>query len=613
MKNLRTKVLLNMLLNFTFLFFLFGLILGVLRIVTFLTNLDLLFFPIKVEVSVLNSLNNQSISEITVFLNGQKLNTNNAGVALFDNITNTELNIIVDSDKYEKVEKNITIQRSLNKSLYGVELFLRPNEIGFLNGRFVADENYTFQDDKLYVNDVEYKINPDGTFVVQDLVANSNADLVYESYNYLDVSKSIFINPGNNYIPPVKLEKSGDLVGVLKSYVREDIVNNVQFDVFGITDSQKLIFDQGKFLIKDLELGKEYSLRVFASGYLTQNYTQKINQGLNDLYGFKLVEVGKVIHWLKIDNVENFYSTNLDGSNLQKITNFNSTRRISLKDIYYDNSSDVLYFTASGLENVPRLRSSNIKLPYSIDLKDETYNLKRLIDDSKIPNLQNLRTFFRAGVSINLYEPKTSLSEKIVVLEVILLDESDKASIELRRGPNLKFGDFFVTKNKNYVIYTEFLSNSKSSTSNLIIQNINTKDVITIEESGIDINILDATYDGNLVIYTIKNKQTNLSELVAFNTKTLQKQVYSQNFTGFYASIWNQDEDVLTFIDRKDGRDGIFKFSLSQNTLRRVVTLAAKDKVIDFFHQSKYSFYRTNDSLYVVDLAKPVPYRKVNL
>jgi hypothetical protein len=604
------RLILSRILNFLLIFFVFGCILGVLRIFLFLTNIDLIFSPISLEVKVLSELNGRALSDVNVKIGEVEVKTDKNGVAQFNGIQTTDILISVQAQKYNSVDTSISLGRIFNENNYKVEIKLIPNEIGSISGRLLANESYEFLDDKLLLDEVVYEIKKDGTFSIGEIAVAKEISFKFISDNFVDIDRQLSISSGVNILPDIKLQPAGDFVGELKTYVREDLIKNVRFDVFGVSENQIEISANGQFKIRDLEVGRTYQLRVFAPGYLTQDYSQQIKQGKNDLFGFKLIEEGKVIHFSNKDNTQNFYKSNLDGSDYLAITNNPPNKRLSPNEQFFDNNKSIFYFGSEDLENIRSLQTK-VNIPYMIDINSTGDTLPtRLINN--IENLGTLYHFFEAQTTLNIYQERGSNRDKTYVFEAIDLKSLGNKRKVLRRGINLFFDNLKVSDNSKYSFYGEYTSQPTSQTPrNLRRMDIDTGDVVILEENSAAIELLDVSYDGNIAIYSMLNTNTKLRELVKFNVATMQKAIISKNFTGRLVSLWNQDENKLIYVDKKDGREGIFMMDLIKNTNQRVLSLTPNESYIDFFHQSKYSFYRIKSGLFVVDLANPKNYKKV--
>lgn len=569
--------------------------------IAFLTGLDLNFAPIQIEGVVKNSLTTIPVPDVEIKINDQIAKSDENGFFRVKNISATEITVSASKEGFRITNINANISRIFGENTYRIDLEIIPEKVGALRGKFIGSEGYRFLDDKLKIRGIDYKLETDGSFVISEIEAGE-ADLGFLSDNYQDIKTKINISEGSAVLEDIVLTAAGDIVGEARSFVRDDIVTNIVFQVANVEQDQIEVSSDGKFRIKDLEVGRTYDIRVFADGYVTRDYTATISQGRNDLFGFRLVENGSAIIYSRLtgQTESNFFRIDFDGQNPRQLTNVADRVSLDPSFEFFNVSNQTLYYI-SPKERIRGI-SQNVSLPYAVNVATGVET--RLINN--FGAIGQLTPNFRAMKTINVYEQNVAGGRDRIMS---LVDFRNEELIELRRGRNFNFTELQISDNGDYVFYGEYSSNPNNiAEKNFYRVRVSDKVINKIAEER-NLKLFDVSKDGNLVIYSSTN-QSGFTELIEFNIDRQQRKVLSGNFSGSQVQFWEQDESKLIFLDIRDSRAGIFMMDLSDLSTRRV--LGSGDSYRFLHQQDQYTFYITQRGLYVVDLSKPQNLRLVS-
>jgi hypothetical protein len=301
-KNFKQKSGLFLKRIFKFFAVIFGLVISfyLLFFILTLANLDTKVFKVSLSGVVTDRFSKLPIENVSIQIdNKEYAKTNSKGAFSISNLELGKINIKVIASNYDEVNQEIEITRSFMNYTQIQNFDLVSSTIAALKGSFINfDSNYSFLNDSLFVNDNRINIQKDGTFFVQD-IAVGLAKLTFQSSSFKDIELNFEIDKGANILEAINLEKTGDIVGTFKSYVREDIATDSTISIDNVTQDKINILENGDFRVKDLEIGKTYKVFIESKGYLSRTYSSTIRQGENALKDFRLVENGVAIKMMK--------------------------------------------------------------------------------------------------------------------------------------------------------------------------------------------------------------------------------------------------------------------------------------------------------------------------
>jgi hypothetical protein len=565
-------------------------------------NLDTKVVKLTLSGTITDERTSEPIAEVQLIVDDKVIGTSDEnGVFEIKNldVDNIEVKFKVEN-YYEKIE-NISLKHSLLDYNVKKDITLRSSLISSLRGVFLTDQkDHKFAEDKLEVEDQTVSLNADGSFVVQDIPVGK-VMLKYSSPMYENVSKVLNLEPGENTLDKVDLVPAGDIVGDVISYLLEDVVLTTKFLIENVQDDQITVENSGKFTISDLEVDRTYKIRVTAEGYETRDYSIKIQQGLNKLFDFKLVEVGNSIFTKTVNSSNSketqLFASNFDGMNLTQLTDIED---FAPKYIYYDEASKLAYFSSDHANNRGVLRNY-IFLPYVINL--ETREITKIFT-APLTDVGNLYPNFQAQKVVNI----TSLSanSKQRILKVSNLDGT--SSKQLRTISAGEFGQITISDNGEYVFfYEKDISKNQNSFYRINIATSKVDESLEIEE----FSLFDVSSNGNRIIFSARKDSSNFLDLFMADYSTGEIRTLMRNYDGKNYQFKSGSDDVLLFYANREGIDNIYSYSISKNKDSRITNLTSDVKISELYQQGKFIFYKSNKGLFVLDFDKPKSGKKV--
>jgi len=567
-----------------------------------ITNIDTKFIKINLYGRIIDKTTSQPISNAKIIFNNNVIGQSDKdGNYLTQGLELGKITIEVKANGYEDFQTEVSINRSLLDYKTKLDISLSSSEVGQLYGKFITgNDNYSFLNDALTVNDQNIKINSDGTFVINEIKIG-NASLKFKSINFKDLDQSLNIVLGNNKIEPIKLQPAGDITGVLKSWIKEDLVLNTQFYVENIIQNQVEITQDGKYFIRDLDVNKLYKIRVTAQGYKNKDYQVTIKQGLNELFDFKLVENGSVVYQTaSSENREGnqFTMSDFDGRSPTILFNNNTNRSGVLSKEFYYSTENKLYFLSD--TNDYRSSLQGILLtPYSIDLASG--ELKSLITNSD--NLGILYPNYVAKRMINITTLNNSGGNDRVLQ---LMDLTGENRSQITSDSNGNYLNLLLSDNGKALVYENngskkglFRYSVDDNTNTLISQSINNK-------------VFDISEDSKKVLFARQNNSTGLTDLVIYDSVSSDVRVLKENFDGKQYRFIKGDNNKIIYFAHREDRDNIFIITIDQNRDDKISTLGPEYTVKYVYQQSGFIFYLTNRGLFIIDYKKPKNFKLVS-
>lgn len=533
--------------------------------------------------------NNQPVVNATVKLDDKQTTTDNNGRFQFFDLQIQTYHLLIQANAYEDYKEDIVLARGFLSYTTYKTFKLSTAGDGSITAKFVAsDSTYKFLDDKVVVGDKTFKVNDDGTVNATGL---KTGDVVFEfqSANYKDVKQSFKLEPGKNDRGEIPLTPAGDITASVKSWIKEDIVKDLGVTVEGVPAEQIKIAEDGTLLIKDLEVGRTYKMRTQWPGYQTRDYSVEVKQGTNEIFGFKVVENGKLPFLRKVGDENELFVSEFDGSNPKQIT----TGRVEPYGEYI--SGEIVYFLSTR-DNQSSTLNGNTFLVYAANATSG--NAQRITTNSKgfgriVPNLA-------AGKLANI---TTNNSQEDRKLEVMGLDGNGRVTIKtLPDGGS--FTDVAISGNGKYVFY---YAQDKAKSINGLYRADTATGQGTFIVNKPNLQILSVNANGDRVLYSATNTATNLQDLYLYIMSTGQDTTVRAAFTGGeYQFIRGSDTSII-YQDTKNGGTNVYTLDLSQNKETALTSFSGTEAVEAVYQQAGFIVYQTNKGLYMMDFAKPHP------
>jgi len=563
------------------------------------TNIDTQFIKITLYGHITDKVTTNPVKNASIIVKGKEVAKSDVnGDYSSTGLDAGKTTVTVKADGYNDLNMDVDVERSMLDYTTKQDFVLVSSRLGQLSGKLVANiDKYNFLGDQLLINDKAVTINSDGSFSA-DGITVGNASLKFKSINFKDLDQTIPIQTGTNQIQPIQLVPAGDILGVLKSWVREDLVLNTQFYVENVLQNQVDIGRDGSFAVKDLVVGKQYKIRVVAPGYQTRDYVLQIIQGNNELFNFKLVENTTAVFLGAGTNQQNanqFYKSDLDGLNYQPMTQFNQSKTYQE---YYNKTENKLYFLTDQDKNSTDIVGL-IRLPYSLDVS--TGNLVRLVTNTSDLGTIDANFIAKKMVSIKPYRNGPDDASKIQVMDI-----SGNNRQTIQSGTGYTFNNVSIADNAKALVYYQTGKNP-----GLYRYTLDNQQSTLISNSN-NIVVFDISEDGKKVLFGRQNSSTGLNDLVLYNTDSNSTQVVKENFDGQqYRFVKGNNNQIVYFAHRED-RDNVFLITIDQNKDDRITGLTPDYQIKAVYQQSGYVFYLTNRGLLVLDLTSPKNFKLVS-
>ncbi len=567
----------------------------VLFFLAYLANIDTAIFKIRMEGTITDSSTQTPISFAKVYINGQeKATSDETGNYQIDNLSPQVSDVKVTANGYDDFTKQIAITRGFLAYTVKQDFTLSSSQQASVEGKLIANNNkYDFSSDKIIINDKEYRINSNGTFNINDLKTGT-IHFQYNSMSFKDIDTQYVLLAGTNKLQDIVLEPAGDITGVLKSYVSEDLVLGAQFNIENVSASQVKVDDKGNFVISDLDVDKKYKIRVIADGYRTRDYEIVIKQGENKLFDFRLVENFTAAFLRKVENHSQFFRSDLDGINSEQVTFIDNFNPFSW---YFNNSESTLYFLSnhehfSGAE-------SNVRVAYSVDSSNK---LTRLTTNTT--NLGKVFANFSAKKLINIVTNHPGYSTSSQTLQVMDLSGENKKDIKsIDQGT---FSNVLMSDDGNYIFFVED-DGDNAGFYRVNIANGDSKLISQVE------NVIpyDISKDGGQVVFSRKNSATGFNDLALYNFSNNETRILDENLDGFNYQFVEDNDDQILYFAKRAGEFNVYKFTISLNKDEKVTGLTSDYEILSIYQNGKYLFYYTNKGLYVLDTTTPKNFKIV--
>jgi hypothetical protein len=536
---------------------------------------------------------NKPIGGASVTLNnGVQTETDARGNYTINNLDIATYTITVTADGFEETSTDTNIGRTYLNYANVVNFNLPKAGLATVSGKLIAPEaGYQFLDDQIEVKGVFFAVSTDGSFVLQDISTGPNS-LIVRSANFQDTTVKFDLFAGIN--PPlsdIPLLPAGDIVGDLRSYVRGDTVTDLTIEITEVPQAQ-IMRENGDFAVIDMEIGRIYTIRISHPDYETREYSLEIQQGQNRIEGFHIVEKGVLPFLRQIENEYQLFASNLDGENAKQLTTGDNNDPYAE---YYDKANDIIYYLSTR-DGVNNKLGGRALLAYAV--KPGEGNPQRLTTTTT--NIGQVTPNFAAGQLLN-YTGRQVNQTNERTLEIMGLDGGNRQTVVTVTGATID--DMSLSADGKVLYY--YVQDPQDALTGLYRT---ATDVISAQKlfDMPDLQIYDISYDGDRILFSATNDDTDLNELWIYNFTTNQRKLIKSN-TGnstHYQFISGSDNLVL-FLDFQEGGSNVYQLNIRDNVETRLTMFSGTEGVESVYQQREFALYQTNRGLYILDPAKP--------
>lgn len=526
----------------------------------------------------------KSVANAKVKIAGGEFSSDASGRFTVGGLEMQVYEIEISADGFVTLKDSVAIGRGLFMYTSQRNFVLSTSTSGSVIGKLVAadDVSYRFLDEVVKVgNDKTFKVSPDGTFVLKDVLTGAY-DILVSSPNYKDLFFNKYeIKGGQQSLDPISLTPAGDITGTLKSYLRENLVLNAELVIEGVAKDVFSVNESGEFVFKDLEVGKSYKLRASAEGYNTRDYTIKVAKGKNALPNFAMVEQGVVAYLAKQNNRIQVFVSDYDGKNPKQLTNTDY-------DPYglelVDNSSKVV-FASSRLGRVDF---------YAVPVASgNPQQLTAGVPESERPELIDAYPNYDAEKFTTVYVD-TVTKERVLAMRNI--DGSVKVEIARTAGT---FVDPRISDDGKFVSF--IINNKTGSDFGIYRFNLATNEKVKLNSDNAT-SVYDISASGGRVLYSVFDQATNVTSLKYADANTGQAVVLAATTNGQFYQFVDGSESRIIYTSSRNGQSNLYRLNIETNEEEVLTRGGGIESIVQ---QGSLLLYYKANGLYVIDLAKP--------
>jgi hypothetical protein len=534
------------------------------------------------------------VTGAVIKLGDTETKTDATGTYRFENLMPGTYELIITADKFEPITTSINISRSYLNYENKFNLDLVAATTTRANGKLIANRaDYNFVDDYLQVGDKKFSINRDGTFNFAEIPTGENT-WEFVSVNFKDLKEKYTFKAGGNDLGNIVLTPAGDLTANTQSYLTNTTVTNLQVSIEGVAPEQVSISKEGILLIKDLGIDKEYKIKIEHPDYQTRTYAATAKQGVNDIFGFRVVERGRVVFQRRIATVNHLFASDFDGENVVQITkeSFNPYAETLM--------GDQIYFLSPRDNLTSNIGGGNVLLPYVLNINGG--NPQRVT--SNYQDLGKLVPNFIAKRFVNVRRGENTRARIIEIAD--LNGESRKA---IYTADNVVINDILLAASGQHVAFQVQDQERNARRSGLYWSDSNTEAKRISTRSNI--LILDISASGNKVLYTTTENGSGITDLYIYTVNTGQDTLVRKSVKGQQYQFLSGSENDLLFFDFRDNASNAYKLTLHDNAEIKLTNFLSGEGVEAVYQQGELILYQTNKGLYVMDRQKLLPNKLV--
>ncbi len=557
-------------------------------ILTFLTRFDAMLFGLKLEGTVLSE--NSPIANATITLKDDTFTTNDAGKFSISNLKPGRINLNIQADGYKSQDFEVSIAGGFFQYTTKTELNLERNAESTIEGKLVPDTlDYNFFEDRIYIADKAYLINNDGSFKLANQ-PSGRLEITFKSHNFQDFTKTFDLQKGSNILEPIVLTPSGDVTGSLVSFLNETFVENPEILVNNVTQNQIFIDkDKKQFVVSDLDIGKEYTVRTNVEGYSVTDFNIIIKRGENKLFGYQLIENEIAIYTLEDEDKaagEQIVNSDINGGNLEFITNIDNLD--PLNTLYQKENSKV--FFQSDYERQQASIGSQAENIYSLNLTDKKI--------TRISNLSSPGEISTNYISNKLLNLRKSSDEKLI-LEIASLDGTGLKQLK-SFDDKTKIKKLLLSDDGNFV-FANFTLPDKSE--KFLRIDAKTLDERTVSDRK-SIFLNDSESNGEKVLYTAVDESLGITDLFLTDFATGQTTKIVSNTRGFYFQFL--DSENILYFENRNSKFNIYQFNYKDNKETQLTNLSSDAIITEIYLQNRNLYYELkNQGLYILNPENP--------
>ena len=581
----------------------FSIVLSLIPFIFYVTNLDVLFVNIQLEGLIIDKITNKPIENVSIQLKSlnKEVSTNEKGVFLFHNINFGTIKASLKKEGYIEKEVDIVIFKEGFDYKTETVIDLIPKELATVKGSFKFSGEHDYFDENLKINETKVSIKKDGTY--ETILPVGEANLELSSNRFKSIKRIIKIDTGINEIEPIELKLASHIEADVFDYITEKPLKTIDIIAERVL-SENIIkdLDNKRLKIRDLEINKEYSIRVSSPGYITKTYKLLTKEGLNIITDFNMVPTGEEFFFTtnnQRNSIINLSKTNLDGSEFNTIVTLD--KDIYPINVYFDIKNNTGYFTSIH-ENINNIFNGEQTLPYTIDLSSGIINRLFYIQDEDL-DVSKMWYNLKADTALKI----TQVSEKPLKYILEISNLSGKRNKKIKDFTS-NISEVIISNSGDYIYLVTF--DKKDSAQTLTQINVNTLNEIEITQ-GNSINLMDVDITENKIIYSKIDPISGFSDIHLYNAKTFDDTVLIEKRTGFDYQFDRLDSNKIYFIDTVNNDTNIFLYNVSEFSTSAITDLGTLNPINNIFQSNNRIFYENEDGLFVFDPLSPVDYKKV--
>ncbi len=569
----------------------------------FVTNTDNTFLPITLNGRVVDITNNPVPSAVIYIDDVQKTLTDSNGFFEVSGVEEGTRKVRVEASGFAPVEKQENIINQFLSFNYSISITLESAVMARFSGSFIKPfDDYKFLGDTLTVGDAKVIIDQNGNFSSEKVFTGKQL-FNFSSANFLDITQIIEILPGDNEVTPIELTTAGDIVAKFVTYVTEQKPDNYNVEVTGVSKDKISINEENQLRIRDLEVGRDYAIRISGSNIETRDFNISVKQGETQLSDKPVVENGLALLNVELpeSKTPQLVTLELDGLNITSLLNSHTNFNNNLALNYFLNAKENAAYYTSQKEKI-RGKGGSLSLVYKIDLDTNTETKVTVQTES----LGRINANFEAEKLVNIVD---SVSSRENTRIVELRDLSGDNPISVTSTVN-EIVNVLVSQKSNFIYWTEYIKSSN----NYILYGLNLASGEKTEISSTsNTQLWDVSDSGNNIIFSELDSRGEFLNLATYNFELKSKRNLIQNILGSNFQYLNESEETILFSQKSNERSVINKFDLTKNLIEPVIKLSniEKDDILSVFQQSFLIYYVTKEGVYAFDIDNPFPYKLV--